>query len=99
MTSTQIRIRQAKPSDMDFIISILPRLSEFGPPAWRSKSEMLSVDTEVLKNHLINLSDESSIFIAEDALAIPLGFIHLHEGVDYYYKEKHGHIADLIVAK
>jgi GNAT superfamily N-acetyltransferase len=99
MIPSQIQIRPAQPSDIDFIISLLPRLSEFGPPDWRGQNEMFQVDTEVLRDHLMRDPENSPIFIAEDDQATPLGFIHLHEGSDYYYKEQHGHIADLIVAK
>jgi GNAT superfamily N-acetyltransferase len=59
---------------------------------------MLAIDTEVLSDALSDTSSGATIFIAEDEHGAALGFIHLHTGDDYYYKEAHGHIADLIVA-
>jgi GNAT superfamily N-acetyltransferase len=97
---SDIQIRQASIKDIHFIISLIPRLTEFGPPSWRNQNEMLNIDEQVLRDNLEGTPDNSIIFfIAEDLEKTPLGFIHLHEGTDYYYKEKHGHIADLIVAK
>jgi GNAT superfamily N-acetyltransferase len=59
---------------------------------------MLATDTEVLSDALIHAPPGTAIFIAEDERSTALGFIHLHAGNDYYHKEAHGHIADLIVA-
>ena len=67
-------------------------------PPWRNSSQMIAVDTDVLINKLINQPDDTTIFIAEDEEGKPLGFIHLQTGSDYYNKEEHGHISDIIIA-
>ena len=59
---------------------------------------MLATDIQVLSDMLINSPPGTAIFIAEDEQGVALGFIHLQTGKDYYYKEAHGHIANLIVA-
>jgi ribosomal protein S18 acetylase RimI-like enzyme len=97
-TSSKIHIRPASSSDLEFIISLLPRLAEFGPPAWRNSAQMLDTDIQVLRDALLNTSPETMIFIAEDDQGVSLGFIHLQTGKDYYYHEAHGHIANIIVA-
>jgi len=94
-----INVRIATIGDLDFIVSLLPRLTEFGPPAWRDINNMLSVDQNVIKAKLTDTPTDTVILIAENADAAPLGFIHVHFGNDYYYKEPHAHISDVITDK
>ena len=96
--NSNIQTRPASVSDQEFIISLLPRLEEFGPPPWRDVTQLLATDTQVLSDKLMNKPPGTAIFIAEDDQGVALGFIHLQSGKDYYYHEDHGHIADLIVA-
>ena len=99
MSSNQkIKTRLATIEDKAFILSLIPRLTEFNLPIWRDSSQMIAVDTEVLINKLINQPADTTIFIAEDEEGQSLGFIHLQSGSDYYNKEEHGHISDIIIA-
>jgi ribosomal protein S18 acetylase RimI-like enzyme len=59
---------------------------------------MTTTDTQVLSDRLLNQPPGTAIFIAEDVSGVALGFIHLQTGTDYYNREEHGHIADIIVA-
>jgi ribosomal protein S18 acetylase RimI-like enzyme len=93
-----ITIRPASASDQDFILSLVPRLVEFGPPTWRNVPQMIATDIQVLTDQLLNHPPDIGFFIAEDEKGLPLGFIHLQTGTDYYYHEQHGHIANVIVA-
>lgn len=93
-----IQIRPASAADKDFLISLVPRLTEFGPPAWRDAAQLTAFDAQVLSDRLANPPKGTVIFIAEDADGTALGFIHLRVGTDYYNHEEHGHIEDLIVA-
>lgn len=93
-----VRIRPASSDDREFILSLVPRLVEFGPPPWRDIPEMIKTDREVLTDKLLNQPSDTVFFIAEDEKGIPLGFIHLQAGGDYYNHEKHAHIANIIVA-
>jgi len=93
-----IQIRAASVEDQDFILSLVPRLVEFGPPPWRDIPQMINTDIEVLTDKLNNGSPDTAFFIAEDKNGVPLGFIHLQTGTDYYNHEKHGHIANVIVS-
>jgi GNAT superfamily N-acetyltransferase len=95
---SRIQTRPASKSDKEFVLSLLPRLAEFGPPAWRNHTQMLATDIQVLSDALLNAGPETAIFIAEDDQGVALGFIHLQRGRDYYYHEPHGHIANIIVA-
>lgn len=97
-TNSNIRIRPASIGDKEFIISLLPRLVEFGPPAWRDAARMTAADIQTLSDKLVNQPPGTAIFIAEDEQGVRLGFIHLQTGNDYYKREEHGHISDIIVA-
>ena len=93
-----IQIRPASIKDRDFILSLVPRLVEFGPPTWRDVPQMIATDIQVLSEKLNHPSADVAFFIAENEEGMPLGFIHLEAGTDYYYHEKHGHIANVIIA-
>ena|ERR1051325_7105363 len=96
--NSTIQIRSALITDQDFILSLVPRLVEFGPPTWRDVPQMIATDVQVLSEKLKDQSADVAFFIAEDEKGLPLGFIHLETGTDYYRHEKHGHIANVIVA-
>jgi GNAT superfamily N-acetyltransferase len=96
---SKINIRPGSREDLEFILSLVPRLAEFGPPEWRDVTAMINTDLQVLRDQLLHQSSDTAFFIAEDERGIPLGFVHLERGKDYYYLEKHGHIANVIVAQ
>jgi ribosomal protein S18 acetylase RimI-like enzyme len=96
--ASAVKIRPASVADREFIISLVPRLTEFGPPPWRDAAQLTAFDTQILSERLAHPTEETVIFIAEDGFGAPLGFIHLRAGTDYYNHERHGHIEDLIVA-
>jgi GNAT superfamily N-acetyltransferase len=93
----KIRTRPAVLNDKDFIISLVPLLTGFGPPPHRDAVTMIIRDTQILTDILMDPHSEHEIFIAEDEHNIQLGFIHVQPGNDYYNKENHGHISDIIV--
>jgi GNAT superfamily N-acetyltransferase len=98
-TESRVRIRPAESKDRDFIISLAPRMAEFGPPHWRDPAQMASADQRVLDNVLSTRPPKTAIFIAEDSeTGTALGFIHLNTNSDYYTLEEHGHISDIVVA-
>lgn len=97
-SDSDIRVRPASPADKDFILSLVPRLVEFGPPPWRDAAQMIFTDRRVLSDKLDEQPPGTAIFVAEDEVGLRLGFIHLQSGADYYQGEEHGHIADVVVA-
>src|SRR5215213_960083 len=90
---------ESKFNDQDSFLSLVPRLVEFGPPNWRDVSQMINTDIQVLRDKFTNTSPDTAFFIAEDENGVPLGFIHLQTGTDYYHHARHGHIANLIVTR
>jgi len=93
-----IHIRPADINDKDFISSLVPRLIAFGPPSWREGMQMTEVDTAILIGKVTSQPEGTAIFIAHDDDNVQLGFVHVHDGKDFYNHDKHGHISDLIVA-
>lgn len=91
-----LAIRKARIKDRDFIISLVPRLVEFGPTVWRDPGQMTAGDRAVLQRALSEQASDTVVFIAEDS-GISRGFIYLTTSMDYYTHEEHGHISDLAV--
>ncbi|RXG16206.1 ribosomal protein S18 acetylase RimI-like enzyme [Leeuwenhoekiella aestuarii] len=95
----EINIRRVTKEDTDFILSLLPSLTDPELPHWRDPDVMLDIDQRILKSEIQDGSEDNAIFIAEDSeTQKQLGFIFLEIGTDYYHREPHGHIADIIVA-
>jgi ribosomal protein S18 acetylase RimI-like enzyme len=93
-----VRVRAACEEDREFILSLVARLAEFGPPPWRDASVMTSAEQQVIGDALSNEPHGEAIFVAETEGGEPLGFIHLVTATDYFTREAHGHISGLVVA-
>jgi ribosomal protein S18 acetylase RimI-like enzyme len=91
------RIREYVPSDREFILSLVPRFSEFELPEWRQRDEIDDTNRASMEQALEKLKPDSAIFIAEDENGKPAGFIHLQTETDYFRVEKYGYISDLAV--
>jgi ribosomal protein S18 acetylase RimI-like enzyme len=96
--TTGVRVRPARTEDRAFILPLVARLAEFGPPPWRDAAVMTTAEQAVITDALSTPKQDESIFVAEDDDSAPLGFIHLVTGVDYFTREAHGHVSALVVA-
>lgn len=94
-----IHIRTFKPTDGDFILSLVSRFSEFELPNWRSGQEIDNANLALLQKSMQQPEPDSVIFVAEDENGIQAGFIHLQTQTDYFNGEKHAYISDLAVDK
>ncbi|MDT7604790.1 MAG: hypothetical protein QOF61_2787 [Acidobacteriota bacterium] len=93
-----VRVRPARTGDRAFILALVPRLAEFGPPPWRDAALMTSAEQSVIADTLATPKHNEAIFVAEDGDSQPLGFIHVVTHVDYFTREEHGHVSALVVA-
>jgi ribosomal protein S18 acetylase RimI-like enzyme len=93
-----MRIRPARPGDLEFVHDLAPRLVEFGDVPGRDSAQMTARDREVLARTLDDPSPGASLFIAEDDQGQPVGFVHLTTAADYYTAATTAHVADLVVA-
>lgn len=94
-TTSSLQIRPATPADEAFIREVMPRLVEFGPPAWRDAAQLTATDLAVLLEAVRQPTPHRNVFIAEQDQ--PLGLVHLTVNTDFYQQE-HAHLADLVVA-
>ena len=93
-----MKIRQATQSDLPEILALAPRLHEFGPPPFRPIDRMNEAVREGLREGIENPPEGSRLLVAEDGGRIA-GFMYLVTTSDFFTKEKHGHVSDLVVAR
>ncbi len=92
-----IQIRKYRPSDGEFILSLVSRFSEFELPDWRQKDEIDGTNQASMERALNQPRLDSAIFVAEDENGNLAGFIHLQTENDFFRDEKYGYISDLAV--
>ncbi|MBE7467598.1 MAG: GNAT family N-acetyltransferase [Anaerolineae bacterium] len=92
-----IQVRSFRPSDSEFITSLITRFTEFDLPAWRSADEINYTNHSLLLQAMAQPEPDSALLIAEDETGRRAGFIHLQTQTDYFNGEKHGYISDLAV--
>jgi GNAT superfamily N-acetyltransferase len=92
-----IGIRRAVSADWETIFALIPRLVEFGPPAWRDPVAMSATDRKVIGAALQSLHDDPAVIVAVAPEVGVVGFLHVHSVLDYYTQRKHGHVADIVV--
>jgi ribosomal protein S18 acetylase RimI-like enzyme len=99
--SPSITVRSAQPEDASWVLGLVPRLHEFGPPRWRTVEQMNAAERADLSAALDHLDEDSSVFyIAErDVDGVRLGFLYAGTAVDFFTGEPHAHIKDVVVAK
>ncbi len=92
----EINVRSAEKSDLEFLLSLVPRLSEFGLPSSRDAKALEQFTKEKLQESLDGTA--SCILIAEDD-GNRLGFIQLEEDKEFFSGEPHAYIANLAIAQ
>jgi len=88
-------------SDIPFIEEHASRLLDFGPPSWRMPDleKMVAADIRHNMEAILSIDPGVEIFIALDEEGNPAGFLHMTLQNDYYTKEQHAHITDIVVVK
>ncbi len=92
-----LTIRPACAGDRDWILSLAPRLHEFGPPPWRSREVMDRAVTASIDGALTHPEPDQTVLVAETAALERMGFVHLHAATDFHTGERHGHVSDVVV--
>jgi len=93
------KIRRAAITDQQESFDLVPRLVEFGPPAWRDAAAMSVTDRKVIGAALLSSTDDPIVLVAVSTDHVMMGFVHLHSVVDYYTERRNGHVADIVVAE
>jgi len=94
-----ISVRPFKAADRRFLLSLVPRFTEFSLPTWRDPERTDTANKEHLEKALTAPDKDEEFLIAEDAQGTRLGFIRLQTSRDYFTGEETGYIADMAVSK
>jgi GNAT superfamily N-acetyltransferase len=92
-------IREATVADRDFVISEVPRLAAFGPPAWRPPETIAAGERRVLESFFDGETTGCGLYVAEDPTGRLLGFVFIETETDYYTRVPQAHVGILVVAK
>lgn len=96
MPDQTLLIRLAEDDD-EFILALVPRFAAFPLPAWRRRAECVQGIRDDLLRHLEDQPANSYLFVAENAEAERVGFIHLQRTEDFFNKRSNCHVSDLAV--
>ncbi len=91
-----IQVRSYKPSDHEFILSLVPRFSEFDLSNWRTKAEIDNTNRRLLQEAMQQPELDAAIFVAQEN-GLLAGFVHLQTQTDYFTGERIGYISDVAV--
>lgn len=91
-------IRQATKDDLEFLLSLVPRLSEMGLPPFRQEEAVQAFTRDFVQKTLQETGANSFILIAERE-GKQLGFIHVEEDEEFFSGKPHGYIANLAISR
>jgi GNAT superfamily N-acetyltransferase len=91
-----ITVRDGTHADRDFVIDTARRFAAFGPPPWRSASEIVGGEVRCLDDFFDGRLKGPSLLIAESG-GVPTGFAFLEPAVDYFTGDPHGHLGMIAV--
>ncbi len=94
-----VTVRAAHPGDRAFVLETARRLSDFGPPRWRTAEEVVEGEARTLRVFFDVPPPGARLLVAEGAGIGRLGFAYLETLRDYFTGEEHGHVGILAVAK
>jgi len=93
-----IAIRPAQPADLDFVTGLAPRFAESRPP-WRTYEEIAHGTAAELRRAFAGLEPGAALFVAEDAAGERVGFAYVVTHIDFFTRERHGHLSELAVTR
>ncbi len=96
--SPDIVVRPARAEDRAFILRAVERLSEFGPPSWRSAAELVGGEARAVRGYFAAPPAGTTVLVATDGAVAPLGFVLLERVRDYFTEAEHGHVGIIAVA-
>ncbi len=89
-------IRQAVKAELEFLLSLVPRLSEFGLPPSRDAKALEAFTQEKLRE---SFDETASLILIAEQDGARLGFIQLAEDKEFFSGESHAYVANLAVTK
>ena len=97
--NARIRVRVAGLTDRESLLSLVSRSVAFGLPTWRDPQRMLAAEIDLIGSILASPRTDAVLMIAEGSHGAPHGFIRVHAATDCYTHERHGHVAQIEVAR
>jgi GNAT superfamily N-acetyltransferase len=94
-----VRVREATPSDTDFLFALSPRLSGVPRPTWHSLDAMEQFQSRFMAATLHNAAENSRTLIAISETDVRLGYIHMKPGNDGVTDEACGYVAILALTE
>jgi len=98
VSRSPVAVRTARPDDRAFVVKTAERLSDFGPPPWRTREEVVLGEVRMLEDWFERPRADAEILIAEGPDGERLGFAMMESPTDYFRRMQHGHVAILSVA-
>ena len=92
-------IRAAKAGDRERVLAIALRLSQFGPPPWRTPDEVNEGELRTLDQFFGGRAPSTSSLLVAELPSGVSGFTYLEQLQDYFTQEAHGHIGIIAVAE
>ena len=91
-----VTLRPAQPRDLAFLLSLAPRLAEFGLPDWRTGAQVVEAERRALARAVETASPDAPIFIAEEG-GSPAGFVYVEMQTDFFTGRPTAHVSILAV--
>lgn len=92
-----VTLRAARAADLPFLLSLTPRLAQFGLPPWRTAADVVSAERRALARALEAGLPDAPILLAEAPDGSPMGFVYLETHTDFFTERPHAHVAVLAV--
>ena len=95
------RIRNARRDDLASLVALVPRLRAFGSQPLRTDAELDGAEVLTLTRAVDALAEHALLLVAERTAATPsvVGVAYAETSVDYFTREKHGHLGILAVSR
>ena len=94
-----VRIRKARKADLDAVVALIPRLRSFGSQWLRPADSLDRAEAEAIAHAVTSPPEGGVVLIAESPAIVGrvAGFAFAETSVDYFTREKHGHLAIIAV--
>jgi GNAT superfamily N-acetyltransferase len=100
-TLSTIHVRNARFTDRDQLLALVPRLRAFGPGPLRPVADLDRAERDALAAALDSAATDAAIFVAVDARSADqvAGVAYVLSTTDYFTHESHAHLSILAVAE
>ena len=92
------RLREARPGDEEFVLSLVPRFVEHGAADSHSPETVIEGTSRVLRDALRNPQRGDVFLIAEEDRGNRTGFVYAVTNRDFFTGERYAHVSEIAVA-